>query len=311
MPRIKKQHYVPQSYLSRFADEGSLYVFDKALNKVFPSNIRDIANDKYFYDVPEIDAQVGEDQAIEKFFRPFETAAAIAISNILNSLEKNRFCRIHPEQRIDISIYLALQSLRTIESRETMLQISETLYKESFLAYLDAKRPDIKLSRHEFDVCIDKNKHSAHHALTILDGDLRDELATIIHDHYWVILKNETSQFFYTSDNPLVKYGHLNHPVFTLSGFKSPGIEISFPITTQYILVIGEKTAFPFLKKHDGKLQYIKDIENVTYYNHLQVKYSYRQIFSKNKDFNLAISMLKETPELGEYDYQRIGVKTY
>src|SRR5579885_3315540 len=49
----KKQHYVPQFYLRKFADKfGGLFVFDKARHKSFKSNVRDVGNEKYFYKLP-------------------------------------------------------------------------------------------------------------------------------------------------------------------------------------------------------------------------------------------------------------------
>lgn len=229
----------------------------------------------------------------------------------MKSLYNRRFCRIHPEQRIDLSLYLSLQYLRTREARESLLQVSETLYKESFLAYLESKSPEIKVSREDFDIVIDDDKRASYHAMSILNEDLRDNLATIIHDHYWVILKNETAMPFYTSDHPLVKRGHVKHPILSMQGFSSLGVEIALPLNPEFILVIAEKTEFPQLKKHNGKLKTINKEENVVYYNRLQVKHSYRQIFSKNQDFDLAISMIEETPSLRETDFKRIETKVY
>ena len=48
---VKKQHYVPQGYLRRFANtRGQLYVFDKYTCRSFVSTVHDVANINYFYD---------------------------------------------------------------------------------------------------------------------------------------------------------------------------------------------------------------------------------------------------------------------
>jgi hypothetical protein len=53
MPGTKKQHYVPQFYLKRFADARKrIYVFDKLTKRSFLASVTDIANERYFYDFP-------------------------------------------------------------------------------------------------------------------------------------------------------------------------------------------------------------------------------------------------------------------
>ena len=64
----KKQHYVPQFYLKRFSTDGhSVFVFDKFTQKVFRTNIANVASGRYFYDFYadtahelNIDAQLAE-----------------------------------------------------------------------------------------------------------------------------------------------------------------------------------------------------------------------------------------------------------
>jgi hypothetical protein len=51
--RTKKQHYVPQAALRRFSADGErVFVYDKLLNEVRISNVRDVAQQRYFYDIP-------------------------------------------------------------------------------------------------------------------------------------------------------------------------------------------------------------------------------------------------------------------
>ena len=68
MSKTKKQHYVPQSYLKRFAhDSQRLWVFDKVSGIIFKSNVIDVAQKRYFYDLPERANNLGIDvQSAEK-----------------------------------------------------------------------------------------------------------------------------------------------------------------------------------------------------------------------------------------------------
>ncbi len=54
MGQHKKQHYVQQSYLRRFSpNEKQIYVYDKVLGKEFLNGILDVAQESYFYRLPQ------------------------------------------------------------------------------------------------------------------------------------------------------------------------------------------------------------------------------------------------------------------
>src|SRR5690606_12590554 len=54
MTKPKNHHYVPQSYLRRFSfDETQVHVFDKFTRRSFPTNVKNVASETYFHDVPE------------------------------------------------------------------------------------------------------------------------------------------------------------------------------------------------------------------------------------------------------------------
>ena len=54
MSNTKKQHFVPQFYLLGFkADAGGLFAFDKVSQRVYTTTIRDAAQERNFYDMPE------------------------------------------------------------------------------------------------------------------------------------------------------------------------------------------------------------------------------------------------------------------
>ncbi len=121
MTRVKQQHYVPRFYLRHFAREKGreqVHVLDKGTGKRFVSSIQNVAAQRYFYDLAALDQAVGEDQAVEKLLGRYETAAAAAISGLMESLASGHFGGITDEQRRDLALYLPIQLLRTDESRE-------------------------------------------------------------------------------------------------------------------------------------------------------------------------------------------------
>ena len=52
----------------------------------------------------------------------------------------------------------------------------------------------------------------------------------------------------------------------------------------------------------------LKDPQHVIHYNSFQVKGSYRRLFSKNADFELAKEMINENPDLGLVDRKRYEI---
>lgn len=61
----------------------------------------------------------------------------------------------------------------------------------------------------------------------------------VLTDHIWLIGNNDTKSPLYTSDNPLVSRGHYGG-----TGLATVGIEIAFPLTPKYVLLLYERTAF-------------------------------------------------------------------
>jgi hypothetical protein len=307
--KTKKEHYVPQLYLEAFARDGHLCAFDKATGKAFPSSVRDAASQRFFYDIPELDQAVGVSQAIEKFFNPFEDAAAPVLDSLRRSLGSGNFVAITQSQRIDLSIFFALQMLRTPESREHFVQLSLALHKHAFLSWVREQRPGLEFDASSFDLEMTEDEQIRTHARAILDHDLRDRIAEIIFQHCWVVLENPFSTPFITSDHPVCNHGTVSHPVRSMQGLASFGAEILFPISPTHLLLIVEKRAFPQAACCDGQLAVLDSVENVIYYNHWQVRHSLRFLYSASDDFSLARSMIEESPELANPCNPRIGVK--
>lgn len=312
MGRVKKQHFVPQFYLRNFSSDGKkLFVYDKSADKEFVSNVSDVASENAFYDMPEVDPIIGIENFIEKQLHPFEEMGAEAIKKLLSSLKEKRYCRIHPDIKVDLSLYLAVQYMRSKETRETMVEMFSKIKKEEFYQFLCNESPDLNVSRKDFDIYLEEDKKSAYHSLILTDEDTRVELSGELHKNYWYIAKNCTNLPLYTSDQPLVKHGHLDHPIRSMQGFSSPGIEVVFPLSHEYLLIICDYRTFPHAKKLGNQIVSIKNEQNIVYYNHLQVHQSYRQIFSNESGFDLAKQIVREEPWVGDINSPRIHEGIY
>jgi hypothetical protein len=103
-----KQHFVPQCYLSSFADSNRrLYVFDKFERRSYKAHVKDVAQKHRFYDFPQIsddDTPVADDvvfslnfkedmpdpQIVEKIFAKLEEDYATAMRTLQQNIMQRK-----------------------------------------------------------------------------------------------------------------------------------------------------------------------------------------------------------------------------
>ena len=90
---------------------------------------------------------------------------------------------------------------------------------------------------------------------------------------------------FYISDNPVAQYGQLGKV-----GLKEKGVEIRFPLSPRYELVIHEPT---FLYEQYSLL----DINNIHQSNDLQIQNSESQVYTNLDDYTFIENRLKQIRE--------------
>ncbi|MEK5489045.1 DUF4238 domain-containing protein [Lysinibacillus sp. FSL M8-0355] len=322
---VKNQHYVPQRYLRKFAEaqkkkNKNIYrfnIFDKEKQEIREKqNVENYASERYFYDVDfnklleeaksegitieeeiedltnEVDKQYLENVFATKvetaMFNPFDniiTKYTLTPSNVYKNVE------VVPEKdKATIAYYLAIQFVRTKEYREKIIQMHEKgtklLLRKRFKDEIDPALLD------SVEIKLKDNRINLIHNEQLLDTELLESFAKIFLKHIWIFAVNETDTLFYTSDNPLVLYGHEeNH------GISSKGVEIIFPITPKLALVMREVEHFKTELSLYNRFVHISE-EYVKFYNELQIGQSYKYVFSKDKNFSLALELMKKNPGL-------------
>jgi hypothetical protein len=124
----KKQHFVAQCYLNRFAgDDGKVFVYDKAENQVFPAGPIDIGHENHFLSIPELDQGAGAGSFFEHLFGSVETVASVAIADMLDRLSQGMNEVVTRETREVAAVFLALQHVRTREARDRLSQSSDAM----------------------------------------------------------------------------------------------------------------------------------------------------------------------------------------
>lgn len=335
MNQVVNQHYVPQSYLKNFSYNNSqVFVFDKFKQRIFPSNVRNIASERFFYDLPQKNIKNHNNtQIIENFFSRLEARQKRFLKHILKKvngvssveiIQKDKSYSIEAitaDQKQDLAYITAIQFLRTKEFREYLAEIYSVLLSLSkptweqmiieqinrleLLNFIDFNKEYIlKLKRSILDIlgsdisAVSGKKLVLLHAKYIIDNC--SKIAQILSDHIMIIGINNTDQFLLTSDHPVVR-----HSYSLTSGLASEGVEIAFPLNDKVILIMKDRKYFHRIVEQDKKVKLLT-LEDIKLYNTLQVNNSNRFLFCPVNSFDLVEAICKANPETCSKDKPRI-----
>ncbi|WP_240416691.1 DUF4238 domain-containing protein [Paenibacillus periandrae] len=309
MSKVTNQHYVPQNYLMNFTNsKGHLYVFDKTTKKSpFPTSPRNVASERYFYDIdPEVLEHIPDDfdeQFIEKNFSKMEGELNNLIKNIklrysmgMNSLYQSAI--VTDEERVSFSIQISMQMLRTADFRNFIINTQKTLRQTMIdligVSEIEGYQPGDVMTQ------LDPKFETIEHLRFMFNQPYLDSLKLgLVENFIWIIGVNQTDQPFFTSDNPVVRNSHAKeNEARSYQGVFSPGMEIVYPLTSKLILTLFERRSFANISKWDNCFIPLTDVENVTYYNSLQVLQSSKQIYCQEDKFELIQQMIKKEPNI-------------
>lgn len=314
MGKVKNGHYVPRSYLKYFANKKSkdnyqIYVFDKIDKKGgFPTNTKNVASEGYFYNLP-LDLMpnselLNNEQIIEDFF---SQSIEGRFESLLNNIRTRYTLSPNPNQReaitnkekVELSFLFTFQYLRTKDFRETYLTGQDKFIQalnDSLIFKKYGKHIDEKIHRHkEFD--------SIRHAEFMFNEETLMKFSSVFLNHIWLVMVNNTDLPFYTSDSPITKYAHKkSNGLMSNSGLASPGIEITFPISSKLSISILERSFFNKLSLTgiENTFYAINDRKDIIFYNWLQVINSYRQVYCKENSFEIINEMEKHQSDILE-----------
>jgi hypothetical protein len=299
---IKKQHFVPRCYLENFANpKGQIYVMARGTGATYPANIKDIAQQSYFNDFPiefltEEYKEKEKSQILEKNLSKYENEFKNDLNHIMNCLE-NMEQYGYPGEVADqefksyFSFFLALQLVRTMSQRQKfqnmMQDISDLTSKFEHFRTKNQEYPEFSIPEpinssqsinfNGFKVSVEKDANAQHlfFISDILDKEANSEIAKIFASHIWFFGINSTSIPLLTSDNPIVIKPYQNHGF----GIDSYGVQVAYPISPKYLLVMHENSYWSDLKSFDRRS--INLTENcVISHNKLQKYQCYRQVYS-------------------------------
>ncbi|MBU2577150.1 MAG: DUF4238 domain-containing protein [Nanoarchaeota archaeon] len=288
--KVRLQHYVPRVYLRNFSNYNGkkyyIWVFDKETEEIFQTNIENIAFEEEFYDT------VDEEQIAEKTLCNIESRFGGAITNLINSKD---LAKISSEDLDSIAEFIAVQMIRTKETRISVKQTSKQ-FLEKFEGHLSEKL------RLEAEKSMEKSSLRKGHKRMILEN--KEMFKRIIKEMKWILISNKLKTPFWSSDDPVAKHNSIDHFPYGNLGLTSTGIEVHFPLTPNLCLTICD----PILFKKESSKKNTRDYRNIIRERDLQVRYSTRFIFSNENKFDFAKTMLKEDPSLKDPDRKRVTI---
>jgi hypothetical protein len=131
MNEPKLHHYVPRFYLKHFLDpKQQLWVYDKAVDRVFRTTPNRIAAETQFYRLPELMGGAFDALSIEKALSDLEFRASKVIARVVAEVSTQSGAKkvtVSDEERLILSEYLAAQHFRTLELRGLMLYLLDVV----------------------------------------------------------------------------------------------------------------------------------------------------------------------------------------
>ncbi len=250
--KIKNQHTVTEAYLRGFtADKTphSLWQYDKATGECKRRNVSAATVWHYAYSFRESDGSWNH--VAEQLFGDIEDRAVPALKNLLSESVES----LDDEERNAVSLFIAATFRRSrmlIEHyqegymecgnhRERQIKLLEQLTADNTFNFMDDAVRSVEQQIEEGLFDPDENELKAAQLKAVF-RKLTDG-ARLIGGMHWRILTADASQFFLTSDSPVV-FRLTNDPLDSYDQFVLPGdqnSELTFPLSRQRLLLARHK----------------------------------------------------------------------
>ncbi len=309
-----KEHFVPQCYLEAWAinNKHQISVYNKKNKKSYIANISDVAAERYFYDINWSDlfkekfglpqdpiATTCQDQSMENWF-------ASSVENELKTILKRIICKVQSMNDWELencffisekckcifSSQLAIQFLRTKAVRESLSGIGNCI--SQVLNEMGVPQRIID------NYSLSKNETSLLHAQLFHKKEFKLIIKAFF-EKTWILLVNRTNHAFFTSDNPISLIENKKHPNLLGSGLKSDGIEISFPVSPDLLLVMFDKKHFEKIANRDRRIRTINNPNIIKHYNLYTIGGNSSCVFSNSNSFSFVDEILKVNPSAFDY----------
>lgn len=209
---------MPQFYLRRFTDSsGRLWLWERDQDRVLASSPKRVAGEKNFYYLAAFVEQGHDPLTIERQFSDLEGQVALVTEQWLHWLRHispGAKIAIPDTNREMVSLYVALQFLRTANTRDILVAFDE--------------------ERTSRESTLPEEKRRLHTEM-LWNEDLFRGLADRIKSSIWVFGYNRTSTPFLTSDNP-VAFRARDNSMWLKVAFRAYGAYVVFPLAPDIVM---------------------------------------------------------------------------
>jgi len=312
----KNQHYVPLFLLKNFHSDksDSIFCYDKQDLRPFETNPKNVACEKWFYDLHPGHIE----GSLEHKLSSLESACSLIINGKI--LTAGTLRNVSTEDRAALSLFIAVQMVRTRQFRESVWYADQELAKLLRESGIDPiKVRNYRPFESEDDVK-DFSLFFARQATTFVPNLL---------EKTWLLYESENS--FVIGDNPVALHNTINESKLrSTRGIAVKGIEIYLPISPRFTLCLlcrdtfrlfetqlhlkraelernGSYNLHNFVVRVKRRIPVPCEAENVEHLNSLQVTHAERYLFSHNEDFSLVESMIHDDPNLRHGPRMTIG----
>ena len=235
--------------------------------------------------------QGADTQIVENTLAKAEAQYALALEATIASLRESR--RLCAKSLPAMAEFIAVQIMRSLEVRIWMEQMDKLLGKA-----LDQEGAFAMKAKYQMS----EKGHPFVHAMLILRSS--QETKSFLLNHIWIGARNVSNRVLITSDSPITRIPHIENELAPNTGIASPGIEVFFPLSPNYGVVILERQYHSVLAPLEMKSLELT-LENVEYYNGHQVLQSGRQLFSNERAFEGVRELLSRRPDVKDPKRQR------
>lgn len=219
--KTKKQHYLPQFYLKRFADsKGFLHFYDKKNDRLSPArHYSSVGYKRYFY-AAETGVSDEVSQQIEEWLKTYEGIISQELIKIIDKILN--FNPISEDDKYILASLMCMLWLRTPNMRYGLNQMHEDIFKQimkfgadwsvdNFIrktginATTDERRSLINmLEKGEYGMHFNNISHLRFMTETFGFND--KGFTNMFYGQKWKIYINKGKRKFITSENPVVEW---------------------------------------------------------------------------------------------------------
>lgn len=217
----KVQHYVPKMLLKNFSfgKKRKVWVYDKQLGVEYETNIKNVAAERGFYNLDGPDGLF----SMEPTFQRLESHCSRIVKALIAS---ESLASIDETDRAAMAVFAAVQTLRTVHIRQSLLEMEARL--QEWLGSAGA-------SLDQIENYTPLGEEGARLVSLQLISDAREFVPHFL-DKDWVLLRGSRANPFYISDNPVALQNMRDSGPRGNLGLGVPGIEIYLPLSSTLLI---------------------------------------------------------------------------